>query len=227
MARFETVSLMRPSCSAGVSPSGLRSVMPSRTWALMPATRTMKNSSRLLAEIDRNRTRSSAGWPVLTESSSTRRLKCSQESSRLMKRSGLWAIVGPRSTSASFSFITTACADSMKFNLSQGGRQRNSGRGGARMCYRDDVSMTLTFPPRAPPIRRCLPQSGAAQKFRSQRPGHRPAQTQGFAVQQFDSPPNRRIGPLDARCQIADHALIDRQLAVLAKLDDQRAEQLI
>jgi len=30
--------------------------MPSRTWALMPATRTMKNSSRLLAEIDRNRT---------------------------------------------------------------------------------------------------------------------------------------------------------------------------
>ena len=58
---FETVSLMRTSCSSGVSPSGLRSVIPSRTWALMPATRTMKNSSRLLAEIDRKRTRSSAG----------------------------------------------------------------------------------------------------------------------------------------------------------------------
>ncbi len=68
--------------------------MPSRTCALMPATRTMKNSSRLFAEIDRKRTRSSAGWPGLTDSSSTRRLKCSQDSSRLMKRSGLCAIDG-------------------------------------------------------------------------------------------------------------------------------------
>ena len=111
---FETVSLIRTSCSEGVRPSGLRSVMPSRTWALMPATRTMKNSSRLLAEIDRNRTRSSAGWPGLTNSSNTRRLKCSQESSRLMKRSGLRAIARPGSASASFSLITMACADSMK-----------------------------------------------------------------------------------------------------------------
>ena len=94
MASCDTVSLISTSCSDGVSPSGLRSVMPSRTWALMPATRTMKNSSRLLAEIDRNRTRSSAGWPGLTDSSSTRRLKCSQDSSRLMKRSGLVAIAG-------------------------------------------------------------------------------------------------------------------------------------
>ena len=41
---------------------GSGSVMPSRTWPLRPATRTMKNSSRLLAEIDRKRTRSSSGW---------------------------------------------------------------------------------------------------------------------------------------------------------------------
>ena len=93
---FETVLLMRTSCSAGVMPSGLRSAMPSRTCALIPATRTMKNSSRLLAEIDRNRTRSSTGWPGLTDSSSTRRLKCSQDSSRLMNRSGLVASGGPR-----------------------------------------------------------------------------------------------------------------------------------
>ena len=53
---------MRTSCSAGVRPSGLRVVMPARTWPLRPATRTMKNSSRLLAEIDRKRTRSNSGW---------------------------------------------------------------------------------------------------------------------------------------------------------------------
>ncbi len=93
-ASCDTVLLIMTSCSAGSRPSGLRSAMPSRTCALMPATRTMKNSSRLLAEIDRKRTRSSTGWPVLTDSSSTRRLKCSQESSRLMKRSGLVAIAG-------------------------------------------------------------------------------------------------------------------------------------
>src|SRR5690606_13932993 len=48
----------------------------------------MKNSSRLLAEIDRKRSRSSRGWPGLAASSSTRPLKASQEVSRLKKRSG-------------------------------------------------------------------------------------------------------------------------------------------
>ena len=51
--------------------------------ALRPATRTMKNSSRLLAEIDRNRIRSRTGCRGLHASSSTRRLKASQLSSRL------------------------------------------------------------------------------------------------------------------------------------------------
>ncbi len=59
-----------------------------------PATRTMKNSSRLLAEIDRKRSFSSSGWLGLAASSSTRRLKCSQDNSRLMKRSGLSASLG-------------------------------------------------------------------------------------------------------------------------------------
>ena len=45
----------------GVRPSGLLIAMPSRTWPARPATRTMKNSSRLAAEIDRKRTRSSSG----------------------------------------------------------------------------------------------------------------------------------------------------------------------
>jgi len=53
--------------------------------------RTMKNSSRLLAEIDRNLSRSSRGFFGLADSSSTRRLKFSHDSSRLMKRSGLEA----------------------------------------------------------------------------------------------------------------------------------------
>src|SRR5262245_34451903 len=83
---------MRVSCSAGGSPSGLFSVMPSRTWPRRPATRTMKNSSRLLAQIDRKRTRSRSGWFWFSASSSTRRLNCSHDSSRLMNRSGLLAI---------------------------------------------------------------------------------------------------------------------------------------
>jgi hypothetical protein len=49
------------SCSPGERPSGERLVMPSRTCPSRPATRTMKNSSRLAADIDRNRTRSSSG----------------------------------------------------------------------------------------------------------------------------------------------------------------------
>src|SRR5262245_27990963 len=63
--------------------------MPSRIWPARPATRTMKNSSRLAAEIDRKRTRSSSGCEGFCDSSSTRRLNCSQENSRLTKRSGL------------------------------------------------------------------------------------------------------------------------------------------
>ena len=60
---------------------------PVSTCPTRPATRTMKNSSRLLAEIDRNRSRSSSGWFGLAASSSTRRLNSSHDSSRLMKRS--------------------------------------------------------------------------------------------------------------------------------------------
>src|SRR5215207_839417 len=49
----------------------------------------MKNSSRLLAEMDRKRSCSRRGWLLLEASSRTRRLNCSQDSSLLMKRSGL------------------------------------------------------------------------------------------------------------------------------------------
>ncbi len=45
--------------------------MPSRTWPARPATRTMKNSSRLSAEIDRKRSLSSSGCLVLRASSRT------------------------------------------------------------------------------------------------------------------------------------------------------------
>ncbi len=63
-------------------------VMPAWTWPTRPATRTMKNSSRLLAEIDRKRSRSSSGWFGFADSSRTRRLNSSHDNSRLMKRSG-------------------------------------------------------------------------------------------------------------------------------------------
>ncbi len=51
-----TSSSIWSSCCSGVRPSALRVTMPSRTWPARPATRTMKNSSRLSAEIDRKRT---------------------------------------------------------------------------------------------------------------------------------------------------------------------------
>src|ERR1700733_11455389 len=48
----------------------------------------MKNSSRLVAEIERNRSRSRSGWLALVDSSNTLRLNSSQDNSRLMNRSG-------------------------------------------------------------------------------------------------------------------------------------------
>src|SRR3954451_12375136 len=111
----------------------------------MPATRTMKNSSRLLAEIDRNRTLSSTGWPGLTDSSSTRRLKCSQDSSRLMKRSGLAAIGAVEGGSDSLSFKTAACAKSMRSSIRPDQLHHRLGHASHNMGYGDGVSMTLRF----------------------------------------------------------------------------------
>src|ERR1700733_9863675 len=48
----------------------------------------MKNSSRLVAEIERNRSRSSSGWLAFADSSNTLRLNSSHDNSRLMNRSG-------------------------------------------------------------------------------------------------------------------------------------------
>ena len=80
----------------------LVSVTPAASWALSPATRTIWNSSRLLAEIDRKRSRSSSGWRSLSASSSTRALKASQDSSRLMKRSGARASIPPEAGTGPF-----------------------------------------------------------------------------------------------------------------------------
>src|ERR1700722_13807143 len=55
----------------------------------MAATRISKNSSRLLAEMDRNFKRSRSGLPSSDASSSTRRLNASQEVSRFKKYWGL------------------------------------------------------------------------------------------------------------------------------------------
>ncbi len=92
----------RSSCSWAERPSSLSWVSFSRTWPTRPATRTMKNSSRLLPEIDRKRRRSSSGWAVLRASSSTRMLKPSHEISRLMKRCVSWAVMASGMGSCSF-----------------------------------------------------------------------------------------------------------------------------
>ena len=49
------------SCSRGISPLAARTATPAAMRRLRPATRTMKNSSRLLAKIARKRARSSSG----------------------------------------------------------------------------------------------------------------------------------------------------------------------
>src|SRR4051794_21263944 len=86
----------------GVSPSGERTAAPATDWRRSPATRTMKNSSRLDEKIEQKRTRSSSGSVSDSASSSTRRLKSSHESSRLRKRSGAGAGSGGRSATAEF-----------------------------------------------------------------------------------------------------------------------------
>jgi len=68
-----------------VTPSTGRPVAIRR---IRPATRTMKNSSRLLAKMAMNRTRSSSGTFSSSANSSTRWLNRSQLSSRSMYRSG-------------------------------------------------------------------------------------------------------------------------------------------
>ena len=91
-AAWRAVSLCASSLIAsrtcrGDSPDAAVTAMPVAMRRLRPATRTMKNSSRLDAKIARNRTRSSSGMSASSASSSTRWLNASQESSRSRNRS--------------------------------------------------------------------------------------------------------------------------------------------
>ncbi len=79
---------MRSSTSRGCRPEAERVATPVAIRRLRPATRTMKNSSRLLAKIARKLARSSSGVVGSSASSSTRSLKASQLRSRSRKRPG-------------------------------------------------------------------------------------------------------------------------------------------
>ena len=74
--------------SLGVQPSEPRVTMPASTWSRRPATRTMKNSSRLVEKMARYFSRSTSGTPGSAAMASTRSLNWSQEISRLMYRYG-------------------------------------------------------------------------------------------------------------------------------------------
>ncbi len=112
-----TLALINGNCSAGVSPSSERVSTPLRNCPRRPATRTMKNSSRLLAEIETKRTRSSSGCAALEASSRTRRLNSSQDNSRLMKRLGEWRRFSSESEGSAYreSTITGTLASVMNF----------------------------------------------------------------------------------------------------------------
>ena len=77
-------ALMAASCSAAVRPSGGVSATLPESCCFRPATRTMKNSSRLEATMATNFSRSTSGTLGSRASSSTRSLNPSHESSRLM-----------------------------------------------------------------------------------------------------------------------------------------------
>ena len=79
----QQLAAIAASCCAVVIPSAEPSSTPRAWCAFRPATRTMKNSSRLFAEMERNRSRSRRGCRSLQASSRTRRLNASQLNSRL------------------------------------------------------------------------------------------------------------------------------------------------
>ena len=81
---------MARSCSLAVKPSAAKSCgAPSpNACSRIPATRTIKNSSRFELKIARNFMRSSSGLSSFSASSRTLRLNSSQLSSRLMNASG-------------------------------------------------------------------------------------------------------------------------------------------
>src|SRR3990172_5138627 len=112
-------------CSAGVSPSGGRSTTPAATCFFKPATRIMKNSSRLEPTMARNFTRSSSGLLSSWASSNTRRWNSSILSSRLMKSLGSF-----RST-----WATSALGLSEVFNSSIPGLLRLLFAGFARFPF--------------------------------------------------------------------------------------------
>ena len=82
----------RPAPAAACGRPGSAPGRPRRTWSSSPATRTMKNSSRLDEKIAQNLTRSSRGSSGSAASSRTRAFRSSHESSRL--RSGLVRSLG-------------------------------------------------------------------------------------------------------------------------------------
>src|SRR5581483_3494951 len=115
---------IRCSTSRWVKPEAVDPVAPVAIRRLSPATRTMKNSSRLLAKIAANLARSSSGTSLSSASSSTRLLNWSQEDSRSRKRG----------RSAAGSMIQTLAREG-ELRVSGGGtpgdrtRAHNPGRG--------------------------------------------------------------------------------------------------
>ena len=87
---------------SGSSPEAARTATPAAIRRLRPATRTMKNSSRLLVKIARKRTRSSSGSAGSSASSSTRWLKRSQDSSRSRKRSSYFSTAASAASSGTY-----------------------------------------------------------------------------------------------------------------------------
>ena len=93
--------------SRGSRPDAARTATPAAIRRLRPATRTMKNSSRLLVKIAANRTRSRSGSWRSSASSRTRWLSRSQDSSRSRKRSSCFSIASRTASSGTYGGSTS------------------------------------------------------------------------------------------------------------------------
>ena len=91
---WSTCSRTSLSVSCGLRASGDVTATPASIWSSRPATRTMKNSSRLREKIEQKRVRSSGGKDGSAATARTREFQASHDSSRLRSSSGLTPVRG-------------------------------------------------------------------------------------------------------------------------------------
>src|SRR5271169_1593368 len=164
--------------------------MPARYWPFSPATRTIWNSSRLFAEIDRKRRRSSSGWRRLSASARTRSLKASQDSSRLLKRVAERESKGWISTAWTLLFtLVSSCVRTRRL-IEQRSYRAEAGLSCRRGKARGEPAWEETDDAFVAPVAPC--QIELERRCRGSRAAAEPARPRGGAAGRPTSPGDRR-----------------------------------